>query len=131
MSATQQQIVNALTVAFGNATGLDVYDTFAPDDSQTPYGVILVQSDEPENALGNTAAHNITFEFVVRTEKRLGPAVIREYGDDAYNALQLQRLTVTDDPGQNSIECRDRGGVALTDTNFLTLTQTWFYQGGF
>lgn len=130
MSVDQQTIIDALVPEFQTATGISAYDTFAPDDKAYPYCVVKVQNDVPDNAFGRTeSAHNITFLVTFYKLKQGGPASIRAYADLAFNALNRTRLDIDDK--QNEVECIDRGGPDLRDTDVLELVMTWTYKGSF
>ena len=130
MSVSQQTIINALIPAFQTATGISTYDTFAPDDNAFPYCTIRTQNDVPDNAFGaSESAHNITFLVTFTKLKQGGPAALRAYADTAFTALNRTRLSIADN--QNEVECIDRGGPDLRDTDVLELVMTWTYKGSF
>jgi hypothetical protein len=130
MSVTQQQVADVLVTAFQAASGISTYDTLAPDDKATPYCVITFQTDIPENTFGReNTAHTITFLVKFTKLKSPGPAALRTLADTVFTALNRTRLDIADD--QNEVECIDRGGPALDDTNMLELVMTWTYKGSF
>lgn len=130
MSVSQQTIIDALVPEFQTAVGINAYDTYALDDKAYPYCTVKVQNDVPENAFGRTnSAHGMTFLVSFYKLKQGGPAAIRAYADLAFNALNRTRLDIAD--LQNEVECIDRGGPDLRDTDVLELVMTWTYKGSF
>lgn len=132
MSATQQQIIEAITAQFTTTMGDTVYDVSGPYDEPTPVMTIEVLSDNTERAFPGQAdntAHVMTFTFNIWRQRKDGPAALRALGVTAFT-LDSTRLPAASD-GQNVIYCVDRGGVTVDDNNMLRLTQTWTYNGDF